>query len=143
MIKCQIGSDNDYQTLKSSSLFKNVDFEKIFQEKPPVAEINSPHKRRTNVSPFQKTPDYGGLSQGKIHSNSDDLTQNENKNDKSFNFSADKDRVILSGLVLKKCGWFFFKPRQLILNSKPRLVYYDPDSNQLRVFCPKNYRNIN
>jgi len=33
---------------------------------------------------------------------------------------------------LKKCGWLFYKPRQLILNSKPKLVYYDPDTNQLK-----------
>lgn len=71
------------------------------------------------------------LQPNRKHYNSDDLTQAEQK---PIDLVSEKSvRVILSGLVLKKCGWLFYKPRQLILNSKPKLVYYDPDTNQLKV----------
>ena len=50
------------------------------------------------------------------------------------NLSSNQIRVILSGLVNKKCGWLFYKPRQLILTDVPKLVYYDPANNALKVF---------
>jgi len=130
------GSANDYETLKKHSLFRNINFDKIHEQKPPVVEIASPHKRKSH-DPDPNNLSAGTNQQGRKHCHSEDLTKNDQKaNNKVFDFQSDKVRVILSGLVLKKCGWLFFKPRQLILNSKPRLVYYDPDSNQLKGEIP-------
>ena len=47
--------------------------------------------------------------------------------------SLSEGKILLTGLVLKKCGWIFYKPRQLILKDNHRLLYYDPQSNKLKV----------
>jgi len=125
------GFKNDYETLKSHSLFKGIDFANLHEQKPPVVEIASPHKRKSYD--FDPVTVNTLSSNNRKHFHSDDLSRVETKIGKSVDLTSDKSiRVIISGLVLKKCGWFFYKPRQLILNSKPKLVYYDPDSNQLR-----------
>jgi len=38
--------------------------------------------------------------------------------------------------VLKKCGWLFYKPRQLILTAAPSLKYYDPETNKIKGTIP-------
>lgn len=47
--------------------------------------------------------------------------------------SLSEGKILLTGLVLKKCGWIFYKPRQLILKDNHRLLYYDPQTNKLKV----------
>ncbi len=42
-------------------------------------------------------------------------------------------KILLTGLVLKKCGWIFYKPRQLIFKEIGKLYYYDPTTGQLKV----------
>lgn len=112
------GSENDYEALKSHAFFKGIDFTKLHEMKPPVFEIQV--KKKGNSVPGEKKKEE--VEKIKIR---------EFPKQPSI---IDKDITItLSGLVEKKCGWIFYKPRQLILNSKPRLMYYDPNTNQLRV----------
>ena len=47
--------------------------------------------------------------------------------------SLSEGKILLTGLVMKKCGWIFYKPRQLILKDNHRLLYYDPQTNKLKV----------
>ena len=103
-----------------------------------MIEIASPHKTRRSHD-FEPNGLPTNPQQARKHFHSDDLSSEpkEVKDPKTVEFPSDKAiRVILSGLVLKKTGWLFYRPRQLILNSKPRLVYYDPDSNQLKGEIP-------
>lgn len=107
-----------------------------------MTEIASPHKMRRSHD-FEPNGLASNPQQARKHFHSDDLSTEpkevvkEVKESKTVEFPNDKAiRVILSGLVLKKTGWLFYRPRQLILNSKPRLVYYDPDSNQLKGEIP-------
>ncbi len=97
-----------------------------------MIEIASPHKRKSHDSEPRNLK--ANLNVNRKHCHSEDLSQPEPKTDKVYDFQSDNAKVILSGLVMKKCGWFFFKTRQLMLNSKPRLVYYDPETSQLKVF---------
>ena len=114
-------------------MFKDVEFSTLNQQKPPVIEIASPHKKKSHD--LQPTGNSNISVQNNRKVNSEDLTKpSPAKTSQAFNFQSENQvKLILSGLVLKKCGWLFYKPRQLILNNKPRLVYYDPDSNQLKV----------
>jgi serine/threonine protein kinase len=113
------GSDNDYEALKNHPFFKGVDFSKLHEIKPPVYEIQIKKKSSANTGSDKKKEEPEKI---KI------------KEFPKVPSIIDKDITItLSGLVEKKCGWIFYKPRQLILNSKPRLMYYDPNTNQLRV----------
>ena len=127
-----IGSKNDYEALKGHSLFRGVQFSNLHEQIPPVIEIASPHKRKSYD--YESTSVGTSASNNRKHFNSDDLSRSNSRGEKTVDYTSDKGiRVIISGLVLKKCGWWFYRPRQLILNSKPKLVYYDPDSNQLKV----------
>jgi len=121
--------------LKGHPLFKNTDFATLNEQKPPVIEIASPHKKKSHDIHSNGNSNVGIGTHNNRKVNSEDLTKpSPAKTGQAFNFQAENQtKVILSGLVLKKCGWLFYKPRQLILNNKPRLVYYDPDSNQLKV----------
>jgi hypothetical protein len=47
--------------------------------------------------------------------------------------SEELGKIIMTGLVMKKCGWVFYKPRQLILKDNYTLLYYDPQTNLLKV----------
>jgi 3-phosphoinositide dependent protein kinase-1 len=125
------GSENDYEALKSHPLFKGIDFTRLHEQKPPVNEVVSPHKKKKGSfreentaasEPVKKESTAGaGVGGG---SNCPPII------DRNIT-------ITLSGLVEKKCGWvFYYKPRQLILNSKPRLMYYDPETNQLKGEIP-------
>jgi len=128
------GLGTDYPALRGHPLFKGIDFATLNEQKPPVVEIASPHKKKQSHDLHPTGPSVVSQKDRKV--NSEDLTQ-PGKTSQAFNFQTDNQvKVILSGLVLKKCGWFFYKPRQLILNNKPRLLYYDPDTNQLKGEIP-------
>ncbi len=59
----------------------------------------------------------------------------EQMNNESIGMSVSlsEGKILLTGLVLKKCGWIFYKPRQLIIKDNHRLLYYDPQTNKLKV----------
>jgi 3-phosphoinositide dependent protein kinase-1 len=131
-------SGNGYDALKGHPLFKNIDFSTLNEQKPPVIEIASPHKKKSQDIQSTGNSNVGIGMQNNRKVNSEDLTKpSPAKTGQAFNFQMENQvKPIISGLVLKKCGWLFYKPRQLILNNKPRLVYYDPDSNQLKGEIP-------
>lgn len=62
----------------------------------------------------------------------------EIENDKPIGLYGDQNEsesnILMTGLVMKKCGWVFYKPRQLILKDNKKLLYYDPQTNKLKVF---------
>jgi hypothetical protein len=116
------GSENDYTILKNHSLFKDFDWTKLSEMKPPIFEIVGPKKKKTTLEGEKAEKLEAKKSNGDV-----EVKQVPSIIDKNIT-------IILSGLVDKKCGWIFYKPRQLILNSKPRLMYYDPNTNQLRVY---------
>lgn len=134
-----LGSANDVTALKAHPLFTGIDFAKLHKAKAPMAEIVSPHRQRDQFATFPSPIEdpIQKLVPNRKHFLSEDLQTLEEKTGKtpapSTSTAEVKERIILSGLVLKKCGWLFFRPRQLVLNSKPRLVYYDPETNQLKV----------
>ena len=56
----------------------------------------------------------------------------DDNNESNLN-KAQQGKVILTGLVQKRCGWVFYKPRQLVLTDILRLYYFDPQTNELKV----------
>ena len=123
--------------MKAHPLFKGIDFATLAEQKAPISEIPSPHNKKGTTS-FHVEPEVAHRK----YKLSDDFSDRTKKPEPEVVVQSpskiptiiDKNvTIVLSGLVDKKCGWLFFKPRQLILNSKPRLMYYDPETNQLRV----------
>lgn len=109
----------------------------MHKQKPPITDIPSPHKKKGTTSFHVEN---GGVATTRKYKLSDDFSDRTKKNEEQPQNTPkiapifDKNvTIVLSGLVDKKCGWVFYKHRQLILNSKPRLMYYDPETNQLRV----------
>lgn len=76
--------------------------------------------------------DDGGLDLIKNVSNVKDPEKLINET-MGLSASLSDGKILLTGLVLKKCGWIFYKPRQLILKDNHRLLYYDPQTNKLKV----------
>ena len=51
--------------------------------------------------------------------------------------SGGEGKPLISGLVQKKCGWIFYKPRHMVLSDNKIITYYEPQSNSemlLKVF---------
>ena len=42
-------------------------------------------------------------------------------------------KVLLTGLAMKKYGWLFYQPILLVLKDNKQLIYYDPETNKLKV----------
>lgn len=42
-------------------------------------------------------------------------------------------KILKEGNLLKKCGWFFYRERRLILTNQPRLSYYSVKKNEYKV----------
>jgi serine/threonine protein kinase len=103
------GSENDFAALKKHKLFKSIKWEKLKDTKPPIAELMSNLKK-----------DEAEKKEGEKEEENDDKKEKEIK-------------IVLSGLVQKKNKWMFYQERQLVLNNKPQLVYFDPVTNKLRV----------
>jgi len=111
------GSSNDYAALKKHPLFEGIDFDSIHLMTPPAFDIQSPFRKKKTQkegTPEQK-PAFDTVETPK-----QEIPEPEERKE---------IKLMLSGLVLKKCGWLFYKPRQLILTDAPKLVYYDPATN--------------
>jgi len=113
------GSSNDYSALKKHPLFEGIDFDSIHLITPPAFDIQSPFRK--------KKPQKEGNTEEKPEQA---LEFDETPKQEIPEPEERKEiKLMLSGLVLKKCGWLFYKPRQLILTDAPKLVYYDPATN--------------
>lgn len=122
---CDIGSENDYSKLKAHPLFEGINWENLHSQQAPPLEVLSPHKRKKSSHSDEELFLKKKLSASELYDKVENAPVEQLKKSSTY--------IILSGVVLKKCGWFFYKPRQLILNNKPQLLYYDPDTNIKKV----------
>mmetsp|Transcript_27925 Transcript_27925/g.24585 ORF Transcript_27925/g.24585 Transcript_27925/m.24585 type:complete len:98 (-) Transcript_27925:909-1202(-) len=49
------GGDNDYSKLKAHPLFEGINWENMHQQKAPVNEVLSPHKRKKSSQSEEET----------------------------------------------------------------------------------------
>lgn len=98
----------------------------MHSQRAPVYEVHSPHKKNRNSSAEEDS-----FPKKKMSAN--DLYDKVEKLPLEQPIKKNTPVIIISGLVLKKCGWFFYRARQLILNSKPSLLYFDPETNIKKV----------
>lgn len=145
-----IGSSNDFTALKSHTFFEGICFETLSsQEAPKMSatktfkkqiskEISNQNSLITNSSIY----DEGGLD---LIKNLPKIKTDQELETMGVGASLSEGKILLTGLVLKKCGWVFYKPRQLILKDSHKLFYYDPQTNKLKVIIiitieSKNFR---
>jgi hypothetical protein len=139
---------NDFSALKAHPFFSEVDFSTLSTTPPPFfPSILSPFKPKDSV-------DFDNLNPYKtdFSSNNNFMDSPENAENgrlKKSSISAvntqlqaespllskkiDDGKVTYTGLVLKKCGWLFYKPRQVVVKDSGWLYYYDPETNMLKV----------
>lgn len=137
---------NDFSALKSHPFFSGIDFPSLPLTSPPaLPSVHTPFKFQNkdslefdNLNPYKnatsqnsleipkKLSEFGKSSISGAHTQlqvESPLLQRKN----------DDGKVIYTGLVLKKCGWLFYKPRQVVVKDSGWLYYYDPESNMLKV----------
>ena len=126
--------------MKSHPLFEGINFKNLYNVSPPAVDIHSPFRKKKpqNQSLIQESfaeeiEDLELEQQMKLSLSRDLLSEQKRSIESIQNSSSNQIRVILSGLVNKKCGWLFYKPRQLILTDTPKLIYYDPTNNSIKV----------
>ena len=108
------GSNLSYKDLKQHRFFKEVKFDEVFKIKPniPLEIMDKPK--------IEKKPSEGSEDDPGDSSDEDFSSENSNKS------STNENKLVKEGIVLKKCGWIFYKQRKLKLTSKPSLSYYEP-----------------
>ena len=130
--------------MKAHPLFNGVNFALLHKQKAPLVDIVSPYKQKS-----QPYATFEELAQRHMptrkHFLSDDLQNLEKEHTEPKQIKVEPQKVsvethvteenqeIMSGLVSKKCGWLFFRTRFLVLNNKPSLSYFDPDTKQFKV----------
>jgi len=112
----------------------------LFEKKAPVDEITSPYKKKRQE--MQDQDDEFLTNQIYSFNLMDKVDKKVEKKERTP--SPPKQlQIILSGLVLMKTGWLFYKPRLLVLNNQPRLTYFDPETKELKVYKINiNYNEI-
>ena len=127
-----IGSPNDFEALKAHPLFAGIDFANLHQMKPPIYDISSPYKKKRNAS-----GDEDDLIMKQMYNYN--LMDRVEKAEKKAEATKQQQQqpsiqIILSGLVLMKDGWFFYKARKLVFTNEPKLCYFDPETGLKKVF---------
>lgn len=110
--------------MKSHEFFKDIDFTALDKEDPPIAPITSVFKAGNNT---MSTDDFEEESFSLSKHISDEV---------SINKPISPSGIVMTGLVLKKCGWIFYRPRQLIIYDTPRILYYCPQTSVLKGEIP-------
>ena len=106
-----------YEMLKKHEFFKGIDFQNLPKVKPPMDaalrfKLQSERKVIAKACSSMDSPDEDASAES--------LEDGAHSTPKSK-----EDKLLMEGVVLKKCGWIFYKKRKLVLTSRPRLSYYD------------------
>ena len=118
-------SELSYEALKHHEFFKGIDFENISKVKPSIEpeiifKLQSERKVSHDLGAESPEEDNGDENPG------DGETQVPKPEVKRG------DEVVREETVSKKCGWIFYKRRKLVLTTRPRLSYYDPNSKEYK-----------
>eukprot|EP01017_Pseudomicrothorax_dubius_P050048 TRINITY_DN9408_c0_g2_i3.p1 TRINITY_DN9408_c0_g2~~TRINITY_DN9408_c0_g2_i3.p1 ORF type:complete len:325 (-),score=28.74 TRINITY_DN9408_c0_g2_i3:161-1135(-) len=113
----KLGTANDFNKLKQHSFFQNIDFDNLDKAEAPSKQIYSPF--RNQISTCEKEP-----------SSPAEVTFSSNLHGAKSqdNLKQDSQKVVLSGTISKKCGWFFYHPRTIVLYKDGSLECEEPDA---------------
>jgi hypothetical protein len=123
------------EALKSHPFFSGIDLANIYDSKPPIYDISSPYKKKRANSggdedEFLTSQVYGFNLMDKVEAQTEKKPSPPKQQQQQTTPTL---QIILSGMVLMKDGWFFYKTRKLVLNNQPRLTFFDPDNGILKV----------
>ena len=138
------GSGGGMDKLMSHPYFEGIEWEKLHLTKVPISEHFLHELRLREEEEEKELKKNAGFGGGSIY-------LSDGEEDKE----VDPDSIIkqgrpagrpppltpqhphpsppLSGIVIKKCGWFLWRKRLLRLTEKPSITYYDPVKNELKV----------
>lgn len=124
------GSPNDYAALKAHPYFEGIIFDTIFEQESVMLKWLASIKRAS----VEEIPGEAIQDQFEKMKRVDQDGKTTIEDFVSEATSTDKDyKVLLTGQVDKKSPYLFYQLRQLVLTDEPKLKYYDPEKNQLKV----------
>lgn len=144
-----IDSDNGYPKLKSHPFFEGIDFKTLIDMTPPftpdASKFPDPNNMRDGAEDDwllegEATPITAYTPQEELLKQSAASDERRFRADSVVNriwdkFLADGEKQVFTSTVYKRKG-LFSKKRQLILTDRPRLIYVDPDSMELKGEIP-------
>jgi len=136
-----IGSGNDMNTLKAHPFFKNINFAELKNQEPPIDWSNfksSPKKQNTSEdtrSQSQSSSFEGSMPPDvKIAEYMEDKGIYRKYSTKIQDLDKKDEQIVIvkEGLIYKKKPFLFYDKRHLKLTNQPRLMYFDPKTNQYK-----------
>ena len=123
--------DGGYSMLKKHAFFKDISWETLWIEPPPLNPIQPNPKKFTERNVGDLTAALDDMieksKQMTVHSRSSDL-----KGRQKWQQFCDLEESILRYGMVKKHRGLMPKKRELILTNRPRLLYIDPISMLLK-----------
>ena len=113
----EIDSDNDISALKRHPFVSNFDIENILDSQVPFSDWPVVQKRGTEGE--EDDEDEDELEIGLLNTKGEEVKIE----------ISNEPKILVSGILKKKCGWFY-KKRYLIISSAPRIYYTDADSGK-------------
>eukprot|EP01016_Furgasonia_blochmanni_P055827 TRINITY_DN9404_c0_g1_i7.p1 TRINITY_DN9404_c0_g1~~TRINITY_DN9404_c0_g1_i7.p1 ORF type:complete len:557 (-),score=52.58 TRINITY_DN9404_c0_g1_i7:651-2321(-) len=147
------GTANDYAALKRHPFFAGIDFENIHNERAPINEIPSPYRQRgpahdeldfeySHLRAEQDADVNNSRFSTKLIKTDDseaDAGEGEMRRITSLIQPSKKKYSILLSDMVNKAQWKWmgvfsiYRPRKLVLTDMPRLLYFEPQTNELLV----------
>ena len=108
--------------MKAHPFFAGIDWENLQKTEPPKHAIISPFKKETPESAFEFKVELGLVEPGTTNVIGEKIKK---ENSDEHHTHTGEPKLIMSGVILKKCGWLFYKERKLELyDNPPKLKYY-------------------
>ena len=120
-----------YEMLKKHEFFKGVDFANVSKVVPPIDptvifKLRAERKASFGPEPGMDSPDENAIADC-LEDGVAPATKSNSCPDKK------EEQIVKEGMLYKKCGWIFYKKRNLVLTSRPRLSYHDAKNGLYKV----------
>jgi 3-phosphoinositide dependent protein kinase-1 len=97
------GTPLDYAALKGHKFFEGIDFQKLAEMNPPIDEELIEKVKARRLKKEKRKKELKAITY-----------------------------AIKQEIILKRCGWLFYKKRKLVLTVESLLSYYDPNTGEHR-----------
>ena len=138
-----IGSEYDILHLKNHPYFNNIDWDNLHNLNPPNIENysfeykagNKSNAKNESIQDKNSIKSEHGIRMSMPLVNSNYNIGGENKG---------QTTILRKGYLSKKSPWLHYNKRKIVLDSTPKLIYIDPETNKIKgeIYLDKQYKII-